>query len=113
MNPLPLSLAAPYVTGGGYAGNKLKTAMRGNGQWTIEIVERSDVAGLHEFLHRPLKASICVGVRQYFTKPLLYRNMLRRHFLLQPDGASTSRTVQRLDDSWCRLVAASRRRCPV
>jgi putative transposase len=29
---------------GGYAGNKLKTAMRGHGQWTIEIVKRSDMA---------------------------------------------------------------------
>lgn len=27
---------------GGYAGEKLKAAMRGHGQWTIEIVKRSD-----------------------------------------------------------------------
>ncbi|WP_137155168.1 IS5 family transposase [Rhizobium sp. FKL33] len=29
---------------GGYAGDKLKAAMRGHGQWTIEIIKRSDVA---------------------------------------------------------------------
>jgi len=29
---------------GGYAGDKLKAAMRGHGQWTIEIVKRSDAA---------------------------------------------------------------------
>jgi len=29
---------------GGYAGNKLKDAMRGRGQWSIEIVKRSDTA---------------------------------------------------------------------
>jgi len=29
---------------GGYAGDKLKNAMAGLGEWTIEIVKRSDVA---------------------------------------------------------------------
>ena len=29
---------------GGYSGDKLKAAMRGHGQWTIEIVKRSDTA---------------------------------------------------------------------
>jgi putative transposase len=29
---------------GGYAGDKLKDAMRGHGRWTIEIVKRSDAA---------------------------------------------------------------------
>jgi putative transposase len=29
---------------GGYAGRKLKDALRGNGSWTIEIVKRSDTA---------------------------------------------------------------------
>lgn len=29
---------------GGYAGKKLKAAMRGHGQWTIEIVKRADTA---------------------------------------------------------------------
>ncbi len=29
---------------GGYAGDKLKDAMRGHGHWTIEIVKRSDLA---------------------------------------------------------------------
>jgi putative transposase len=29
---------------GGYAGDKLREAMRGNGNWTIEIVRRSDAA---------------------------------------------------------------------
>jgi putative transposase len=29
---------------GGYAGDKLKDAMRGHGRWTIEIVKRSDTA---------------------------------------------------------------------
>ena len=29
---------------GGYAGDKLKDALKGHGDWTIEIVRRSDLA---------------------------------------------------------------------
>ena len=32
---------------GGYAGDKLVSALAGNGQWRIEIVKRSDCAGFH------------------------------------------------------------------
>ncbi len=33
---------------GGYTGDKLRAALVGNGNWTIEIIKRSDVArGLH------------------------------------------------------------------
>jgi putative transposase len=35
----------PHVfADGGYAGDKLKNALKGHGHWTIEIVKRSDVA---------------------------------------------------------------------
>ncbi|WP_180490264.1 transposase, partial [Escherichia fergusonii] len=27
---------------GGYAGDKLRSALRGNGNWTLEIIKRSD-----------------------------------------------------------------------
>lgn len=29
---------------GGYAGDKLRQALKGNGKWTIEIIKRSDTA---------------------------------------------------------------------
>ena len=37
---------------GGYAGRKLKTALQGQGQWTFEIVKRSDIAKGFEVLPR-------------------------------------------------------------
>lgn len=37
---------------GGYAGDKLRTAMAGLGQWTIEIIKRSDAAQGFELLPR-------------------------------------------------------------
>ena len=39
---------------GGYAGPKLKAAMKGCGAWTIEIIKRSDTATGFEVLPRPL-----------------------------------------------------------
>jgi putative transposase len=29
---------------GGYAGDKLRDALRGHGDWTLEIIKRSDTA---------------------------------------------------------------------
>ena len=29
---------------GGYVGEKLQTALQGNGEWTLEIIKRSDTA---------------------------------------------------------------------
>ena len=37
---------------GGYAGDKLKAALRGHGDWTIEIIKRSDTAKGFEVLPR-------------------------------------------------------------
>ena len=37
---------------GGYAGDKLRTALRGHGDWTIEIIKRSDTASGFEVLPR-------------------------------------------------------------
>jgi putative transposase len=37
---------------GGYAGDKLKSALRGHGDWTIEIIKRSDTARGFEVLPR-------------------------------------------------------------
>ena len=37
---------------GGYAGEKLKTALRGKGEWTLEIIKRSDTAKGFELLPR-------------------------------------------------------------
>ena len=37
---------------GGYAGNKLKTALQGHGSWTLEIIKRSDTARGFELLPR-------------------------------------------------------------
>lgn len=37
---------------GGYAGQKLKDAMQGNGDWTVEIIRRSDTAKGFEILPR-------------------------------------------------------------
>ena len=37
---------------GGYAGNKLRSALRGHGDWTIEIIKRSDTAEGFEVLPR-------------------------------------------------------------
>ena len=37
---------------GGYAGDKLRHAMKGNGDWTIEIIKRSDTAKGFEVLPR-------------------------------------------------------------
>lgn len=37
---------------GGYAGNKLRAALRGHGDWTIEIIKRSDTAEGFEVLPR-------------------------------------------------------------
>ena len=37
---------------GGYAGDKLREAMQGNGDWTIEIIKRSDTAKGFELLPR-------------------------------------------------------------
>ena len=37
---------------GGYAGEKLKAALRGNGEWTLEIIKRSDTAKGFELLPR-------------------------------------------------------------
>lgn len=37
---------------GGYAGDKLRTALDGNGDWTIEIIKRSDTARGFEVLPR-------------------------------------------------------------
>ena len=37
---------------GAYAGEKLETALAGNGQWTLEIVKRSDQAKGFEVLPR-------------------------------------------------------------
>ncbi len=37
---------------GGYAGGKLRAALRGHGDWTIEIIKRSDTAKGFEVLPR-------------------------------------------------------------
>ncbi|KZM38604.1 transposase, partial [Labrenzia sp. OB1] len=37
---------------GGYAGEKLRAALVGNGNWTIEIIKRSDAAEGFELLPR-------------------------------------------------------------
>ena len=37
---------------GGYAGDKLRHALAGRGDWTIEIIKRSDVAQGFELLPR-------------------------------------------------------------
>jgi len=37
---------------GGYAGEKLRSALAGNGDWTIEIIKRSDAAKGFEVLPR-------------------------------------------------------------
>lgn len=37
---------------GGYAGDKLRAALQGNGHWTIEIIKRSDTAKGFELLPR-------------------------------------------------------------
>jgi len=37
---------------GGYAGDKLRAALQGNGDWTIEIIKRSDIAKGFELLPR-------------------------------------------------------------
>ena len=37
---------------GGYAGDKLKAALRGHGDWTIEIIKRTDTAKGFEVLPR-------------------------------------------------------------
>jgi|TARA_R110002049_G_scaffold84716_2_gene215564 transposase len=37
---------------GGYAENKLKTALQGHGSWTLEIIKRSDTTRGFEFLPR-------------------------------------------------------------
>ena len=37
---------------GGYAGDKLKNALKGNGEWTLEIIKRSDAAKGFELLPR-------------------------------------------------------------
>lgn len=37
---------------GGYAGQKLRDSMKGNGDWTVEIIRRSDVAKGFEILPR-------------------------------------------------------------
>lgn len=39
---------------GGYAGPKLREAMKTLGRWTVQIVKRSDTAEGFEILHRPL-----------------------------------------------------------
>src|SRR3954468_13557899 len=40
---------------GGYAGGKLRDALKGQGDWTIEIIKRSDTArGTHTRLARPV-----------------------------------------------------------
>ena len=40
------------VKDGGYAGDKLRAALTGNGEWTIEIIRRSDAAQGFEVLPR-------------------------------------------------------------
>ena len=37
---------------GGYAGDKLRNALKGNGEWTLEIIKRSDTAKGFELLPR-------------------------------------------------------------
>ena len=37
---------------GGYAGEKLKAVLRGNGEWKLEIIKRSDTAKGFELLPR-------------------------------------------------------------
>ena len=37
---------------GGYAGEKLETALKGKGDWTLEIIKRSDAAKGFELLPR-------------------------------------------------------------
>jgi len=39
---------------GGYAGDKLRNALRGNGDWTLEIIKRSDKARGFKLLPRRL-----------------------------------------------------------
>ena len=51
-DPLALSLAAPHLRRGGYAGEKLRTALKRIGEWTIEIIKRSDTAQGFEVLPR-------------------------------------------------------------
>jgi len=43
---------APAKAGGAYAGEKLQTAMEGQGDWTFEIIKRSDTAKGFEVLPR-------------------------------------------------------------
>jgi transposase len=49
---LALSLAAPYLFRGGYAGDKLRKALKRIGEWTLEIIKRSDAARGFEVLPR-------------------------------------------------------------
>jgi transposase len=37
---------------GGYAGNKLRAALKGNGSWTLEIIKRSDIVNGFQILPR-------------------------------------------------------------
>jgi transposase len=49
-----------FFADGGYAGEKLRTALKRIGEWTIEIIKRSDTAQGFEVLPRKM------GRRTYF-----------------------------------------------
>ena len=57
-NPLALSLAAPLFADGGYAGEKPRTALKRIGEWTIEIIKRSDTAQGFEVLPRRWSSNV-------------------------------------------------------
>jgi putative transposase len=52
----PVRFAFPWLrqvfADGGYAGQKLETALAGHGEWTLEIIKRSDTAQGFELLPR-------------------------------------------------------------
>ena len=50
--PLAMPRIACRAMDGGYAGPKLRAALKGKGDWTIEIVKRSDIAKGFEVLPR-------------------------------------------------------------
>ena len=53
LDPLPVSMGcAISFADGGYAGEKLREALKRIGEWTIEIIKRSDTAQGFEVLPR-------------------------------------------------------------
>lgn len=85
---------------GGYAGNKLKDALRRIGKWTVEIIKRSDTAKGFEVLPRrcwggrPRAASKCARVSRCKLKQETVRGTDYAQAPVQPT-ARTDRTPHR------------------